>query len=122
MDSFTIRNSTGFVALLLAVAACGDESGVSGKVSGAGGQSGGAMGAGGQSGSSTTEPETGGGVVQVVDASSGGGGGSEGVTEAGPQPIVDAGVDWGVMDPGTKGDGDFTIGPNPPAHPDVSMK
>jgi enterochelin esterase-like enzyme len=107
--------------IFLGCAACGDESGSVGAITGAGGHDSTATGAGGQSGSISTTASAGGGSIEPADASSGGGG-SEVTPDAGQSPIVDAGIDWGVMDPGTKGDGDFTIGPNPPAHPDVSMK
>jgi enterochelin esterase-like enzyme len=36
--------------------------------------------------------------------------------------MPDAGIDSGVSDPGTTGDGDFMIGPNPAPHPDVATK
>jgi enterochelin esterase-like enzyme len=120
MASFRIRASWAYL-LLVGLAACGSDDGVAGTITGAGGK-GSMSGAGGESGSTSTTASSGGSTVESVDASSAGGGGSEVTAEAGPSPIVDAGIDWGVMDPGTKGDGDFTIGPNPPAHPDVGMK
>jgi enterochelin esterase-like enzyme len=55
-----------------------------------------------------------------VDASSGSGG-SPGV-DSGSEDAIVVRPDTGVVDPGNMGDGDFTIGPNPPAHPDVAQK
>jgi len=114
--------SYGAGLLCLSAVACGADSASNGGAS-LGGHSGTSMGTGGPpGGAGTAAPATGGNNSGPIDASSGAGGSSVQPEGGQPGPTVDAGIDWGVMDPGNKGDGDFTIGPNPPAHPDIATK
>ncbi|HKQ70609.1 MAG TPA: hypothetical protein VJT73_14785, partial [Polyangiaceae bacterium] len=56
------------------------------------------------------------------DASSAGGSGGSPGMEAGKEGSADGRGNWTVGDPGIEGDGDVTLEPNPPEHPDIATK
>ncbi|MBK7859429.1 MAG: enterobactin esterase [Archangiaceae bacterium] len=130
MSSPTMR-----LLLTLLLAACspapepGGEGGGSATAGGgAGGSTAGGAAAGGDAGGSVAGGSESGGQGGGATAGAGGGaaGGARdagvdaGTPDAGPR---DAGVDAGhVYDAGTAGDGDFTIGPNPAADADTTVK
>ena len=78
----------------------------------------------GASGTGTTSSSTGtsGGHGSSDASSSEGGAGGAASIEAGGGGFADAALDSAVIDPGTKGDGDYTVGPDYPPHPDVLVK
>jgi enterochelin esterase-like enzyme len=89
---------------------------------GSGGSSAGASGGPSAAGSGGAQPSSagtsGGGGSSTPDASSGDPDEDGGV--APPDAGSDAGADGGVRDPGTEGDGDFTIGPDYAMSPDLT--
>jgi enterochelin esterase-like enzyme len=112
---------------LLSICACDEDGGDADESAGAGG-AGGAAGAGNASGSGGSHAGGSGGASGTSGPGAGGasgGGGSAPVRDAGANAGddddagsagqdagSDAGDDSGVRDPGSAGDGDFTIGPN----------
>jgi iron(III)-enterobactin esterase len=122
-----IRSCSSILALLVFAWSCGaDDAPGAGGSSTAGTKSNGSSGAAG-TGSSTTgtagtvDPTGGvGGSNGPIDASSSGGSAGAGSPEASTSDAHDSG--WPVGDPGTKGDGDFTVGPNYTRHPDIDAK
>jgi enterochelin esterase-like enzyme len=104
----------------------GGAGGNGGTTTGTGGTGGNA----GTGGSTTTgtggaggNPDAGGtGGTGGTDASAGSGGSSGGVEGGRIDAIADVGVDWGVPDAGSDGDGDFTHGPTYTNSPDFVMK
>jgi iron(III)-enterobactin esterase len=88
---------------------------------GSGGTGGtGTSGTGGSGGNPGTDA---GGGAGLLDASAGRGGSEGGGTEGGAMDVAaDVGIDSGVKDPGTEGDGDFTNGPTFTNSPDFVMK
>ncbi|HMI94153.1 MAG TPA: alpha/beta hydrolase-fold protein [Polyangiales bacterium] len=123
-----ISRSTLVLYVLLSICACGqndqDEPAGSGGAGGAGGTggasnggnggSGDKAGAGGSAGASGTSRSGAGGAGGSGGAAPGdaGPGDDDDAGTAGQDAGSDAGPTSGVRDPGTQGDGDFTVGPN----------